>query len=71
MRLAVLAGFVRIERGVDAAEDDERARCARQPANRVATQRVGGVDADADHVARPTVVEIERLEGLVDDAGSP
>ena len=52
VRGAVLARFVRVERGVNAAEDDRRATLAREAADLIAAQRVRGVDADADDIAR-------------------
>ena len=67
MRAAVLAHFVGIERGVNAAEDDGRP-ASRAPAGRpIAAQRVAGVDADADDIAGRDGRRIERFERLVDD----
>ena len=42
----------RKQRRVDAAEDDPGAPLAREPADFVAAERIAGVDADADDVAR-------------------
>ncbi len=63
----MLARFVRVERGVDPAEDDRRATFAREAADLIAAQRVRRVDADADDIARLDRVGHERLERLVHD----
>ena len=52
----MLVGFVREERGVNAAEDDPGAALARHPADFVAAQRIARMDADADDVARGDLV---------------
>ena len=64
---AELVGFLGVEGGVDAAEDHVCARGARGPADLVAPQRVAGMDADADDVARLDRREVELLERLVGD----
>ena len=63
----MLAHFVREEGGVDAAEDDERPSCMRQPPHVVAAKRICRVDADTDYVAAPYAVWVEWLERFVDD----
>ena len=63
----MLAHFVREERGVNAAEHDERATHAGASRHRVSTQGIGSMNADAHHVARIDLVRVERLQGLVDD----
>jgi len=47
----MLAHFVREERGVNAAEHDERATHAGASRHRVSTQGIGSMNADAHHVA--------------------
>ncbi len=64
---AALAGFVRKQRRVNAAKDDKRASLARELTERVATQGVGGVDANPHHIASVDPIGVERLECLVDD----
>ena len=56
---------------MDAAEDDPGAALARRASDLVAAQGVAGVDADADDVAGRDGRQVERLERLVDDCGSP
>ena len=64
---AEVQGFVRVQRGVNAAIDDERAPVASDPADLVSAQGVARVDADADDVARRDGGRVELLEGLVGD----
>ena len=64
---AEVQGFVRVQRGVDAAVDDERTAVARDPADLVSAQGIARVDADADDVARRNRGRVELLEGLVGD----
>jgi hypothetical protein len=59
--------FVRVERGVNAAEDHERPTRPCEVSDRIAAKRVGGVNANADHVSRVDAGRIERLERLVHD----
>jgi hypothetical protein len=68
---AALAGFVREERGVHAAKDDVRASGARDLSDAVAPQRVAGVNADSDHVARLDRVFRNRLQCFVDEDRCP
>ena len=63
----MLPDFVGEERRVDAAEHDEGAPAPRETPDLVATQHIGGVNADADDITRPDAVQIERLERFVDD----
>jgi hypothetical protein len=65
VRAAQVARLVRIQRGVDAAEDDHRTSGARSRPDLVAAKRVARMDADADHVSRLDRRGIERLEGLI------
>ena len=65
MAAAEVEGFLRVERGVDAAIHDERAAVASDPADFVSAQGVARVDADADDVARRDRGRVELLEGLV------
>ena len=67
VRLAMLPGFVRVERGVNPAEHHVSAAGSNETAQLIAADRIGGVDADADHVTCRDAVEIERLEGFVGD----
>ena len=67
VRLPAFARFVGEQRRVNAAEDDPRAARARRLSDRIAAQRVAGVDADADDVARRDVVGVELRECLVDE----
>ena len=60
--------FVRIERGVDAAVDDERAPVAGDLADLVSPQGVARVDPDADDVAGRDARRVELLQRLVGDA---
>ena len=60
-------GLVWIQRRVDAAEHDGRASGARSVPDLVAAKCVAGVDADPDDVTGLHAVDIERLQGLVDD----
>ena len=60
--------FVRIERGVNAAVDDERTPVARDLADLVSPQGVARVDADADDIAGRDARRVELLQGLVGDA---
>src|SRR6185295_19707787 len=66
-----LAYFVWKERGVDAAEDHERAAGACHRRDRIAAKGVRGVDADADHVAGTDRVAVERVECFIDDVRRP
>ena len=50
---------------MNAAEDDPGAALARQPADLVAAQRVAGVDADADDVARRELRGVDGVERFV------
>jgi hypothetical protein len=63
----MLTHFVGKERGVDAAKDDEGASLSSESSQVISAERVGRVDADADHIAWSDGVRIERLERLVDD----
>ena len=67
MRRAVRANFVRKQRGVNAAEDDEGAFAARDLPDGVSAKRVSGVNTNSDDVAAGDSIDIKRLEGLVDD----
>ena len=69
MRAAELTRFVGIERCVDPAKHDGRARFAQRGADLVAAQRVPGVDSDPDNVARADDRSIEQLERFVVNAG--
>ena len=60
--------LVRIERGVDAAVDDECTPVAGDLADLVSPQSVARVDADADDIARCDARRIELLQRLVSDA---
>ena len=64
------APFVRLlgkERGVNAAEDDERAGRTGRAADGISAQRIAGVNADADDIAGPDGRRVERLERFVGD----
>ena len=52
---------------MDAAVDDAGAARARELSDLVSAQRVAGVDADADDIARHDRGRIERIQRLVDD----
>ena len=69
MRRAVRADFVRKQRGVNAAEDDEGALGARDLADGVSAKRVGGVNTNSHDVAAGDSIDVKGLEGLVDDRG--
>ena len=62
-----LPGLGWIQRRVDAAEHDGRAPGVHGGSYLVAAQGVAGMDADADHVTGLYGVEIQRLQGLVDN----
>jgi hypothetical protein len=68
VRAAEIERFVRVERRMDAAEDDRRAPRSRERADLVATQRISRVDADSDDIAgldRPQIEGLERFIGKV------
>src|SRR5205823_687967 len=67
VRLTVSRGFVRKQRGMNAAEDDPGAALAHLASDLVTAERVAGMNADADDVARANRVEIDRIERFVDD----
>ena len=69
VRRAVLARFVRKQRGVNAAVHDPGAALPGDPSDLVAAQGVARVDADADDVAGDDRFGVQRLEGFVDDEG--
>ncbi len=69
VRAAEIARFLRKQRGMDAAVDDGGAARADQRPDLVAAERVTGVNADADDVAGPDRIDVERLERFVGDAG--
>ena len=62
---AEVQGFVRVQRGVNAAIDDKRPALARDPPDLVSAQGISRVDADADDIARRNRGRVELLEGLV------
>src|SRR5437588_5427546 len=65
--LTVSRGFVRKQRGMNAAEDDPGAALAHLASDLVTAERVAGMNADADDVARANRVEIDRIQRFVDD----
>ena len=67
VRLTVSRGFVRKQRGMNAAEDDPGTALAHLASDLVTAERVAGMNADADDVARANRVEIDRIERFVDD----
>ena len=67
MRLSALVAFVRKERGVDPAVDDQAPRARAMLPDLIAAQRVAGMDADADNVAGGNGVRIQRIQRLVDE----
>jgi hypothetical protein len=67
VRAAECAGLVRIQGCVNAAVDDVCARRARGCADRVAVERIAGVDADTHDVARLDRACVERFERLVNE----
>jgi hypothetical protein len=69
VRATERARLVGKERGMDAAEHDIRTCRTRRDADLVAAQRIAGVDADANDVARRDDSCVEALEGLVDQTG--
>ena len=69
MGAAVLERLVREQRRVDAAVDDVGAALARGAADFIASQRVEGVNADPDDVARGHRRHVDLFERLVDDLG--
>src|SRR5678816_4264227 len=71
MRGATFLRFVRIQGGVDAAEDHRRAARPHRSANLITTQRIASVDPDSDDVTGLDRFEIERLECFIDDAWRP
>ena len=71
VRSPELVRLFRVERRVDSAEDNPRAGLAGLVPDFVASQRVTGVDADPDHVARTDVRRIEDVERLVADDRIP
>jgi hypothetical protein len=67
VRAAELCRLFRKERRVNAAVHDPRASLAREASDFVATQRVPGVNPDADHVARRNRFRIDVRDRFVDD----
>src|SRR4030095_3867142 len=61
-------GFVRIERGVNAAKDDECTAVAGNLADLVSAEGVACMYANADDVAGRDIRRIELLQRLVGDA---
>ncbi len=62
---AEVQGFVRVQRGMNAAIDDKRTAIAGDPAHLVTAQGISRVDADADDIPRRNRGRVELLEGLV------
>ena len=67
VRAAELVRLVGVQGGVDATEHDLRPSRARRRPDLVAAKRVAGVNPDADDVAGLDLLEIQRLQGLIDD----
>ena len=67
MRPSELMGLFREERGVNAAEYDQRACVAGQLPELIAAQRVARMDADAHHIARADGRRIQLIERFVGD----
>jgi len=65
---AKLVCLVWIERGVNPAEYHRSAARPRSCPDLVPAQGISRVDPDPDHVTGSDRVEIERLEGFIDDA---
>jgi hypothetical protein len=65
MCVSKLAAFIRIQRGMDPPEDHRGAARTRRAADLVATQRIAGVDADADDVTTLDRARVEPFEHLV------
>src|SRR4029079_2195068 len=65
VRAAALEGFLRIESGVDAAEDHEGSAFPHHAAESVSAQRISGMNPDSDDVARLNPQRIELLERFV------
>ena len=70
VRAAVRSGFVRVQRRVNAAVDDERAARPRGISDFVTAMRVARVNADADDVAGVDVSD-STVERFVDQMGVP
>jgi hypothetical protein len=60
--------FIGIERGVNAAIDDEGTPVAGDLADLVSAERIACVDADADDIAGRDARRVELLQRLVGDA---
>ena len=65
----VLVRFVGEQRRVNATEHHVGAALAREPSQRISAERIARMNADPDDIAGPHRVEIQRLEGFVDDDG--
>jgi hypothetical protein len=60
-------GLGRVERRVNTAEDDVRAARTREPSDFVTTQRIPGMDSDADDIAWGHVCGVEGIERFISD----
>ena len=67
VRAAAFVGLVRIECGVDPAEDDPRATGPRFRADRVPAQGVAGVNPDPDNIASLDPCEIDRIDCFINE----
>ena len=69
MCVSVFPHFVWIERGVNAAKDDERSAIASHPSDVIPAKGIASMDTDADHVAGAHRLGIEWIDGFIDDDG--
>ena len=60
-------GLGRIERRVNAAEDDEGAARTRELSDFVATQGVSGMDPDSDDIARSQLRRVKGIQRFISD----
>ena len=64
---SLFPSFIREQRRMDAAEHDPRTALTRHAADRVAAQRIAGVDADTDDVPGRNIGGIDLVERFVNE----
>ena len=71
MSATQFVGLIGVEGGMNSSKDHVGAAFAGQFADLVAAKSIRGVDADADNIAGLNLIRVHRLQGLVDQEGSP
>jgi hypothetical protein len=66
-----LVCFIRIQRRMYTAEDDDGSSGSRLGADLVTAKRVARVNPDADHVTRANIIKVERVERFVGNLRTP